>query len=1529
MNIASSITSTVKSLVMRIFLTSFFVIGSTKRPTLSQDSAKLLGANSFNLKTTVFRGRPAFLPAVISDMASNGHRRMSVLDSDFPDFVNSVLDDYEGSDASDCEIENDPDYNSEHDTHSEQEDDSEEEVDAGYQRSSLYLYGKNGFKWCTTEPNKNRRTPAHNIPSHFFCLRSTVAVTCCTFTSSLLSVAVTETAVFVVVLLEAVVVAFLVTVLVGADLMVLVALTEVFVTPVTLFVAVVVALFVAVTVRDDEICLFAVSFTCFSVTSFASRVAVTLLRAVAVATVPVVRGLAAVPFTAPGFGRGAADMVVVRLVVEESCFVVVDLVAAGAVAGRLGGLFAAVVDAGFLAIPVLAASPLVRTADLEVVVVVVLTGLVRGEGAAGFGVVGSALGVGVDGVFVPGVAALGLAVVVDGDFVTLLAVVVVVVVGFFGVDVRAAVVAGFVGEVTGTTLSNFSLSSEISSVRPQNSSMGDFDSITGEGEWVSFPTGTVSGVDKPDSIAPAMGDDASERGVLGGDRGDFSGISNKEDSSAFGERGDLVGDCNFSDKAGDFGEDSSSFDNSRESSGLAASGDRGGDWRDLLDKTGDIGGDWRDFDEMGESPSSNSGKPGTGEMPPVSKRSSPALGVTGLFSGINSSKCDASRSGMFLTCISKSGTPDSVTGSSISEIKSTIGTCKSVFGSSSCKSVKVVSASGACKFGNGSCEFPVWIGVLEQQYFPLECLSLEILPEECLPLLASVAVVAMAQTLPHQGSVETPCLLRRLLQTAVVQIGIQGGLVVLVVFFEGVVVPGTGRFRWRQQNVIDSVHIRLRSEVVVIEVSLSIGWTVQKVQIVCGGRGSILLEDITGSAEENKFIHVDLNHAATSKEPSLMNSFETRRHANYVPTIGEEKDVVCHSFEEKECSYQSDCTPDLENTHESRRIKQAVAVGVETTSASSPSVTNVLPVGMDPKVITSKKNKPLLIKDGYCYHHHSYNKDKSRIYWRCENRSTCNARCITNVDLQNIIIYKINLAAHLHPPDGAAMQAKEVVQRIKQKASESPNEAPDEVMRQGMEGVVNEEILVKMPDRQNIKKMINLQQNRNRPVVPRSILDVNINHPYNVTKSNEQFLLYDSGRENSDRLLIFSTGNNMRLLAASDIILSDGTFKSVPPQFMQLYTVHEDLLHTFDELMDDLDELVVEFATYMETVYIRGRPGRGRRRATPPLFTPDIWNVYQLVLDGRQRTNNSVEGFHSKLGKVVVAHHANIWRFLENIKKIQAETEHAITQITGGHSRYEHDNFHPTLLHVSVTPISERRKLEGTGALVRTSSVNPSPFTVSMKITWTPCEESLSRFALASKEEEEEAEMSASATKRCGQGSFANGRERRFSLSGFCNEGLEALRKLIKWCDFLTPQVKCIPWWGTTPINNSREQIKKENKPGDTLVRCAESQPNETDENAKEGAKATACRTIHKASAQIGLRSQFIRMPTEAVEVQRVMRGFYDIPNQGCQSGDFVTRSGVFRKSSVGQARHMIAIFFPTREFMPSLKLVNLSKACF
>ena len=51
-------------------------------------------------------------------MAYNARERMSVLDNDFPEFVCSVLDEYEGSDVSECEDENEPDHNSQHDTES-------------------------------------------------------------------------------------------------------------------------------------------------------------------------------------------------------------------------------------------------------------------------------------------------------------------------------------------------------------------------------------------------------------------------------------------------------------------------------------------------------------------------------------------------------------------------------------------------------------------------------------------------------------------------------------------------------------------------------------------------------------------------------------------------------------------------------------------------------------------------------------------------------------------------------------------------------------------------------------------------------------------------------------------------------------------------------------------------------------------------------------------------------------------------------------------------------------------------------------------------------------------------------------------------------------------------------------------------------------------------------------------------------------------------------------------------------------------
>ena len=60
---------------------------------------------------------------------------------------------------------------------------------------------------------------------------------------------------------------------------------------------------------------------------------------------------------------------------------------------------------------------------------------------------------------------------------------------------------------------------------------------------------------------------------------------------------------------------------------------------------------------------------------------------------------------------------------------------------------------------------------------------------------------------------------------------------------------------------------------------------------------------------------------------------------------------------------------------------------------------------------------------------------------------------------------------------------------------------------------------------------------------------------YKQTAKGEQFLLYDSGPE-VQRILIFGTQQNLEMLQLSQVWLADGTFKTAPTLFTQVYVVH-------------------------------------------------------------------------------------------------------------------------------------------------------------------------------------------------------------------------------------------------------------------------------------------------------------------------------------------------------------------------------------
>ena len=70
-----------------------------------------------------------------------------------------------------------------------------------------------------------------------------------------------------------------------------------------------------------------------------------------------------------------------------------------------------------------------------------------------------------------------------------------------------------------------------------------------------------------------------------------------------------------------------------------------------------------------------------------------------------------------------------------------------------------------------------------------------------------------------------------------------------------------------------------------------------------------------------------------------------------------------------------------------------------------------------------------------------------------------------------------------------------------------------------------------------------------------SLLELSIPFKYRITHSNEPFLLFDSD-DGSDRIIVFSTLRNLQLLFNTSNWYANGTFKTEPPLFNQLYSIH-------------------------------------------------------------------------------------------------------------------------------------------------------------------------------------------------------------------------------------------------------------------------------------------------------------------------------------------------------------------------------------
>lgn len=140
-----------------------------------------------------------------------------------------------------------------------------------------------------------------------------------------------------------------------------------------------------------------------------------------------------------------------------------------------------------------------------------------------------------------------------------------------------------------------------------------------------------------------------------------------------------------------------------------------------------------------------------------------------------------------------------------------------------------------------------------------------------------------------------------------------------------------------------------------------------------------------------------------------------------------------------------------------------------------------------------------------------------------------------------------------------------------------------------------------------------------------------------------------------------SIWRNIQKFGLQDIYASNPNFALNIKMLMALaFVEEEEVIDSFEEMLKFeffVDESFPEkselrnLLTYYEKTWIGSKQINGSRKR--PLFPISMWNVRDLTLNGKARTNNAVEGWHNTLLKFIGCQHPSIYKFIENIKREQ------------------------------------------------------------------------------------------------------------------------------------------------------------------------------------------------------------------------------------------------------------------------------------
>ncbi|XP_071848832.1 uncharacterized protein [Apostichopus japonicus] len=189
---------------------------------------------------------------------------------------------------------------------------------------------------------------------------------------------------------------------------------------------------------------------------------------------------------------------------------------------------------------------------------------------------------------------------------------------------------------------------------------------------------------------------------------------------------------------------------------------------------------------------------------------------------------------------------------------------------------------------------------------------------------------------------------------------------------------------------------------------------------------------------------------------------------------------------------------------------------------------------------------------GYSYILRNINKDGS-IAWRCPVRSKDIPYCPASLK-QSGEIFTRSLKGHLHEAVQGSESVAKIRKEIKESALNHPKEKPSQLVRRALSTHLPEgdpRNCPGLPCMEQLLQTTRTVRRMNRPEEPK-----NLDFELQLEHVPQQFLVADVRVDEEARHLLFSTEQQLALLAKAKCWYADATFKVCRSPFSQLFSLH-------------------------------------------------------------------------------------------------------------------------------------------------------------------------------------------------------------------------------------------------------------------------------------------------------------------------------------------------------------------------------------